>query len=113
MSIDPVSNSQQALTPDQKQALAKLHDVATQFEGEFVELLTNAMQETVPTGGIFGQQSMAEQTWQSMLNDERSQEMAKNDSFGLAKQIETQLREQVLSDASHEAHVQVDGRIEP
>jgi Rod binding domain-containing protein len=120
-SIDGVGNNPQAhgpkpeqpLTPDQKQALAKLHDVATQFEGVFVEMLMNAMQDTVPQNTLFGGDNSAEQTWQSMLNDERSQEMAKNGSFGLAQQLENQLRAQVLGDASHEAHVQVDRRIEP
>jgi Rod binding domain-containing protein len=104
MPIDPVNNDQN-LTPQQKQALAKLHDAATQFEGVFVEMLMNAMQDTVPEQSIFGQQDSSEQTWQGMLNDERSQEMAKNGSFGLAKQLEDQMRAQVLADANHEANV--------
>ena len=113
--VDPNSKTSQAqnLTPDQKAALGKLHDAATQFEGVFVEMLMNAMQDTVPTEGIFGPQSMAESTWQSMLNDERAQQMAKGGSFGLAQQLESQLKDQVLGDASHEAHVDVDKRIEP
>ena len=109
----PSPQSAQNLTPEQKRALGNLHEAATQFEGVFAELLMNAMQETVPTGGIFGDQSMAEQTWQSMLNDERSQEMAKSGAFGLAKQLESEFRDQVLGDASREAHVDVDKRIEP
>jgi Rod binding domain-containing protein len=109
----PQAGQAQPLTPEQKAALGKLHDAATQFEGVFVEMLMNAMQDTVPTGGIFGDQSMAEQTWQSMLNDERSQQMAKSGAFGLAKQLESEFKDQVLGDASREAHVDVDKRIEP
>jgi len=117
--IDPTSSnpaqaqSAQNLTPVQKAALAKLHDAATQFEGVFLEMLMNAMQDTVPQQTIFGQQSASESTWQSMLNDERAQAIAKDGSFGLAQQLESQLRNQVLSDASQEAAVQVDGRIGP
>ena len=113
--VDPVGGGKQPeqLTAEQKAALGKLHDVAEQFEGVFTEMLMNAMQETVPTQGIFGDESMAEKTWQSMLNDERAQQMAKNGGFGLAQQLESQLKDQVLGDASREAHVDVDERIEP
>ncbi len=119
--IDPTAGNEQAsgvkpqqpLTPQQKQALAKLHDAATQFEGVFIEMLMNAMQETVPQQTLMGGDNSAEQTWQSMLNDERSQQMAKSGSFGLAQQLESQFRNQVLGDASHEANVDVDRRIEP
>jgi Rod binding domain-containing protein len=101
------------LTPEQKQALSKLHDAATQFEGVFLEILMNAMQDTVPEQSIYGQQDSSEQTWQGMLNDERAQAIAKSGSFGLAKQLEEQLRPQVLGDAAQEAHTDVDRRIEP
>lgn len=110
---NPQTQASQNLTPDQKQALAKLHDAATQFEGVFLEMLMNAMQDTVPQQSLFGGDNSAEQTWQSMLNDERAQAIAKNGSFGLAEQLENQMRNQVLTDASHEAHVDVDKRIEP
>jgi Rod binding domain-containing protein len=120
--VDPTGSNPQAnaaatsaqnLTADQKAALAKLHTVATQFEGVFLEMLMNAMQDTVPQQSLFGGDNSAEQTWQSMLNDERSQAIAKDGSFGLASQLENQLRNQVLGDASHEAHVDVDKRMEP
>jgi Rod binding domain-containing protein len=115
--IDPSSaqnpQAAQNLTDQQKQALAKLHDAATQFEGVFLEMLMNAMQDTVPEQSIFGEQSASEQTWQGMLNDERAQAIAKNGAFGLAQQLENQLRNQVLGDASHEASVDVDGRTQP
>ena len=117
--IDPTAGTpqaqgaQQPLTPEQKQALAKLHDAATQFEGVFMEMVMNAMQDTVPQQTLFGGDDSAEQTWQSMLNDERSQEMAKNGGFGLAQQLESQFRNQVLGDASKESKVDVDRRIDP
>jgi Rod binding domain-containing protein len=107
------ANAPQNLTDDQKAALAKLHTVATQFEGVFLEMLMNAMQDTVPQQTLFGGDNSAEQTWQSMLNDERSQDIAKNGSFGLSQQLENQMRNQVLGDASHEAKVDVDKRMEP
>jgi Rod binding domain-containing protein len=101
------------LTPVQKKALAKLHDAATQFEGVFLEMLMNAMQDTVPQQSIFGEEDSSEQTWQGMLNDDRSQAIAKSGSFGLAQQLENQLRNQVLSDANQESQADVDRRIEP
>ena len=57
--IDPVGGNPQAkpaqnLNADQKAALAKLHDVATQFEGVFLEMLMNSMQDTVPQQSLFG-----------------------------------------------------------
>lgn len=112
MATPPVDPNQN-LTADQKAALGKLHDAATQFEGVFLEMLMNAMQDTVPEQSLFGGDNSAEQTWQSMLNDQRAQAIAKNGSLGLAAQLENQMRNQVLSDASHEAHVDVDKRTEP
>jgi len=103
----------QNLTPVQKQALAKLHDAATQFEGVFLEILMNAMQDTVPQQSIFGQEDSSEQTWQGMLNDDRAQAIAKSGSFGLGQQLENQLRNEVLSDASQESKADVDRRIGP
>ncbi|HEY5341987.1 MAG TPA: rod-binding protein [Candidatus Aquilonibacter sp.] len=109
----PPAKATQELTATQKAALAKLHDAATQFEGVFLELLMNAMQDTVGQESIFGKENSSEQTWQGMLNDERSQAIAKSGAFGLAQQLEQQLRGQVLGDASKEAKSDVDGRIEP
>ena len=100
-------------TPEQKQALEKLHDAATQFEGVFLEMVMNAMQDTVPQQTLFGTDDSAEQTWQSMLNDERAQAMAKDGGFGLAQQLENQMRDAVLGDASQESKVDVDKRIQP
>jgi Rod binding domain-containing protein len=102
------------LTADQKEALAKLHDAATKFEGVFLQMVMKSMRDTVPKDSIFGKDSAgAQETWTSMLDDEYSQAMSKSGGLGLAKQLEDQLRPQVLSDAEQEAHTQVDGRIAP
>ena len=101
------------LTPEQQQALKRLHEAATQLEGVFMTMVMNAMQETVPKDSIFGQQSASEETWQSMLNDERAQAMAKSGSVGIGKILEQQMRNQVLADAPHEAKVDVERRTEP
>ncbi|HVA34443.1 MAG TPA: rod-binding protein [Candidatus Baltobacteraceae bacterium] len=100
----------QTLTPDQKKALQNLHQAATQFEGVFLQMVMGAMRETVPTSSIFGQDSASEKTWQSMLDDEYSQQMAGAGGFGLAAQLEQQMRATVLSDPAAEAHTNVDQR---
>jgi Rod binding domain-containing protein len=107
------AQSPQPLTAEQQQALKRLHEAATQFEGVFMEMVMNAMDETVPKDSIFGQESASEGTWQSMLNDERAQAIAKSGSLGIGRVLEEQMRDQVLSDAHHEAHVDVDRRTEP
>jgi flagellar protein FlgJ len=103
----------QQLTPEQQQALKRLHEAATQFEGVFMEMVMNAMEDTVPKDSIFGQESASEGTWQSMLNDERSQAIAQSGSLGIGRVLEEQMRNQVLSDAHQEAHVDVNRRTEP
>jgi Rod binding domain-containing protein len=113
--INPVSSAaSQPLTAEQQQALARLHQAATQLEGVFLEMVMNAMQDTVGKESIFGQSDdQSEETWQGMLNNERSQAMAQSGSLGIGKVLEEQLRNQVLSDAPAEAKTQVQGRIDP
>jgi len=101
----------QQLTPTQKQALAKLHDAATQFEGVFLQMVMSAMRDTVPKESIFGKDDASGDTWQGMLDQQYAQAMAKSGGLGLAQQLERQLRAQVLGDADREAHTQVQGRI--
>lgn len=102
--------AQQALTPDQQKALQNLHQAATQFEGVFLQMVMSAMRDTVPQESIFGRDSASEQTWQSMLDDEYSQQMAKAGGLGLAAQLEQQMRGVVLSNAHTEARADVDQR---
>lgn len=103
------------LTNDQKKALANLHGAATQFEGVFLQMVMSSMRETVPQDSIFGKDSaQSQQTWQSMLDDEYSQQMAKSGGVGLAKQLENQMRNMVLHNAHAEAQASVnERRIEP
>ena len=107
------SAQSQQLTPEQQEALKRLHEAATQFEGVFMQMVMDAMQETVPKDSVFGQESASEETWQSMLNDERAQAMAKDGGLGIGRVLEEQMRSQVLSDAHQEAHVDVNRRTEP
>jgi peptidoglycan hydrolase FlgJ len=109
-----VAAQQQQLSPDQKRALQNLHDAATEFEGVFLQMVMSSMRDTVPQDSIFGQESSSEQTWQSMLDDEYSQQMAKSGGFGLAAQLEQQMRPAVLANAANESRIHVNERaIEP
>ena len=99
-----------ALTPDQKEALANLHSAATQFEGVFLQMVMSAMRDTVPQSSIFGADSASESTWQSMLDDQYSQQMANTGGFGLAQQLETQMRGMVLGNARAESQANVNSR---
>ena len=122
MSINPIGPqhpqaqaAQQAepLTAEQKKALQNLHDASTQFEGVFLQMVMSSMRDTVPKESIFGEDSTS-QTWQSMLDDEYSQQMAKSGGFGLAAQLEQQMRAAVLANAKTESNANVDERrIEP
>ncbi|HET9028951.1 MAG TPA: rod-binding protein [Candidatus Aquilonibacter sp.] len=107
------AGSPEQLTPEQKQALARLHQAATQLEGVFLQMVMNAMEETVPKESIFGKESASEETWQSMLNDQRADAIAKTGSLGIGKVLEEQMRNQVLADAPHEAKVDVERGVEP
>jgi flagellar protein FlgJ len=102
------------LTDDQKHALKNLHQAASQFEGVFLQMVMSSMRDTVPQDSLFGKDSASEQTWQSMLDDEYSQQMAKSGGVGLAAQLERQMRAVVLGNAKNEAQANVDDRrIEP
>ena len=107
------SGASQPLTPEQQQALKRLHEASTQLEGVFLQMVMNAMEDTVPKESIFGKESASEETWQSMLNDQRAQAIAQTGSLGIGKVLEEQMRSQVLADAHHEAHVDVEKRTEP
>ncbi len=95
------------LTAVQKEALAHLHKVATQFEGIFVDMLLKSMRNTVPKNSIFGKQSLSENVFGSMLDQQRAQAIAASGSFGLAKVLEQQMRSAVLGDAAAEAKTHV------
>jgi Rod binding domain-containing protein len=96
------------ITAEQKKALSNLHQAATQLEGVFLQMVMSSMRETVPENTIFGNDSGATKMWQSMLDDEYSQQMATSGSFGLAKQLESQMRSAVLGNAHTESNAHVD-----
>ncbi len=100
-------------TPQQKAALSRLHTAATQLEGVFLDMLFTAMRDTVPKESIFGQESNAEQTFQTMLDEQRSQSVAQSGNFGIARVLEEQLRSSVLSDASRESKTQIPSELQP
>lgn len=107
------THAAQHYTPQQQQALSRLHTAATQLEGVFLDMLFSAMRETVPQQTIFGKESGAEQTFQGMLDEQRAQSMAQNGSFGIARVLEEQLKSSVLSDAARESKTQVAPELEP
>ena len=113
MDIEKIGQAQPQYTPQQKQALERLHSAATQLEGVFLDMLFSAMRQTVPQQSIFGKQSNAEQTFQTMLDEQRSQQMAQSGTIGIAKVLEEQLKQSVLSDAGREAKSEVPRELEP
>lgn len=100
--------AQTPLTSDQQKALKNLHSAATQFEGVFLQMVMDAMRSTVPENTLFGQDSASEGTWQSMLDNEYAQNLSKTGGVGLAKQMERQMRNAVLSNAKAEANADPD-----
>ncbi len=101
------TGASQPLSPVQQQAMKRLDQAATQLEGVFLQLVMGAMDKTVSHDSIFGKQSNGERVFQSMLNQQRAEEMAKTGSIGIAKILEEQLKASVLADASQEAKVNV------
>jgi Rod binding domain-containing protein len=76
-------------------------------------MLFSAMRDTVPKESVFGKQSNAEQTFQTMLDEQRSQQMAQSGSFGIAKVLEEQLKQSVLADAARESKSEIPRELEP
>jgi len=99
MSLDKIGQNaaqSQPLTNDQQKNLQKLHETAQQMESLFVNMLFTEMRKTTSQTSLTGKQSQAEQTFESMLDEKRSEDLAKTGSLGLAKMIEQQLRSAVL-----------------
>jgi flagellar protein FlgJ len=106
MPIDKTAAAQQ-YTPQQQAALQRLHTAATQLEGVFLNMLFSAMRDAVPQDSIFGKESGAQQAFQGMLDEQRAQSMAQSGSFGIARVLEEQLKQSVLSDAPKEAKANI------
>ena len=103
MDIKGIGQPAKALTPEQQQALSRLHEAAKAFEGVFMGMLMREMRKTAPSDGIFGRASASEQTFSEMLDQQRADQIADSGSLGVARIIERELRSAVLSDASAEA----------
>ena len=101
--VMPAAAPASELTPDQKEALKRLHSAAQQFEGVFLGMLMKSMTDTVHKGSIFGKESASEGMWSGMLDEQRSTAIAKSGSLGIAKIMENQLRASVLGSAASEA----------
>lgn len=106
------TGAQQPLTPDQTAALKRLHEATTQLEGVFVQMVMHEMSNTVSKDTIFGKESSAESTFAGMLDDERAKAIAQSGTLGIAKVLDEQLRNSVLSDAKHESKIDVDKEVE-
>jgi flagellar protein FlgJ len=103
----PAAPDPAALTPVQKQALAKLHQAAQQFEGIFVGMLFKTMREGQAKTAITGKLSEADQTYGEMLDQKRADAMAQSGALGIGKILENQLRASVLANADAEAKAQI------
>jgi len=107
MSLDKIgqdaAKQQAPLTAEQQKNLAKLHETAQQMESLFVNMLFSEMRKTTSGASLTGKQSQAEETFQSMLDEKRSDDLAKTGSLGLGKMIEQQLRAAVLGTSPNAA----------
>jgi Rod binding domain-containing protein len=93
------SGNTAALTAEQQQALAKLHQAAQQMESLFVDMLFKEMRKSAPPVALTGKTSHAEQTFGEMLDTKRAEELSKTGSLGIGKILEQQLRASVLGEA--------------
>jgi Rod binding domain-containing protein len=59
-------------------------------------MLFKEMHKSVDKDTIFGKNTNADDTWQDMLDEKQADAIAKTGSFGIAKMVEKQLRNQVL-----------------
>lgn len=97
MSLDSVGGvNQPPLTADQQQALTKLHQAAQQMESLFVDMLFKEMRKTAPPVSLTGKTSNAEQTFGDMLDEKRSEDLAKTGALGIGAILEQQMRAAVL-----------------
>jgi Rod binding domain-containing protein len=98
MPLDRIGGPQAGtpLTGDQQHALKKLHDAAQQMESLFVGMLFKEMRKSESHVSLTGKTSNAEETFRDMLDEKRSEALAKTGSLGIGKIVEQQLRASVL-----------------
>ncbi|MCL2564687.1 MAG: rod-binding protein [Defluviitaleaceae bacterium] len=74
---------------------AKMKEAARAFEAHFINMMFKQMRATIHhSGGIF-ERSQTEKLFQEMLDEQFAEIAAKNDGFGLAREIYEQLRRNV------------------
>lgn len=67
-----------------------LQDASEKLESLFIHQLFQEMRKGVPESAVFGDRS-AEKLFQSMLDEEMSQELAKGSGLGLSRMIYEQM----------------------
>ncbi|HEX3468740.1 MAG TPA: rod-binding protein [Candidatus Elarobacter sp.] len=110
--MEPVTGAAAAqsvrpLTDQQQQALSKLHQAAQQMESLFVDMLFKEMRKSSPSTSLTGPKSNAEETFESMLDEKRAEELSKSGSLGLGKILEQELRGAVLANPGTAASARV------
>jgi flagellar protein FlgJ len=69
----------------------KMMDVCYEMESLFIGIMLKSMRNTVQESDFFGQ-NLANDIFRDMLYDEYAKMMARSDQFGIARQIDDQLR---------------------
>ena len=77
------------------------------MESLFVDMLFKEMRKSAPTTSLTGKTSNAEETFASMLDEKRAEELAKTGSLGIGKMLEQQLRAAVLTDPGTAASARI------
>jgi flagellar protein FlgJ len=95
------------LTNQQQQALSKLHGAGQQMESLFVDMLFKEMRKSAPSTSLTGKTSNAEETFEAMLDEKRSEALSKTGSLGIGKMLEQQLRGAVIADPGSAASARV------
>ncbi len=90
--LEALGNSQKG-GPGQNE---KLREACEEFEAIFTQQLLSAMREATVESGLMPKSS-GEKAFQSMLDEQRSLQMAKSGSLGLGEMIYQQLQERLKS----------------
>ncbi|MBP2645298.1 MAG: Flagellar protein FlgJ [Firmicutes bacterium] len=91
--IQTLGQEKTALKPNKNAKDEKLKESCREMEAVFLNMLLQQMRRTVPKSGIMDK-SNAEETMQSMLDGEVTQNMSKAGGMGLADLLYRQLSEQ-------------------
>lgn len=78
---------------------AKLHSVANQLEGVFVQQMYKSMRSTVPTGGI-ADGGAGEELFNGLMDEHMAADTPQKWKHGLSESIYRQLREAVNAQGS-------------